>query len=190
MRDHWTNLVGMIVFVSMALQCGCSPITPEARLSGHWVGAPNVAADVNQGLSTVAPETPVQPAVRSAAQFLGQLAANTVLSIDLHLRPSGVLLVRGNAAALGFPPDADGTWRITSAKDEVFEIEFRIGDKTTEARLILVSPNEFTLKMSVPDETTTNQKSLAGAEVSEPANEAAKTPEKKLVSITFKREKS
>ena len=184
------GILCVLAIVATLFLEGCTPATPQQRLSGHWVGAPNVAADVTQGIAAAGGGQPVQPALVGAAQYLGQLAANTVLAVDLHLNPSGLVLIRGNAAALGLPPDSDGKWRIQSAEGEIYQHELDVNGKKIDAKLILVTSDEFTLKLNVPIEKSEPGKAEPTEVQPQQPNPAMSAPQSSQVTMTFKRSKT
>ncbi len=126
---------------------GCGPSTPQQRLAGRWIGRPEVKEAVDAMVQSTAPGQEVNPLAQGAARFLGNALAKATMSVEIDLRPSGAVFLRGNTELLGMPPDSDGTWTVISADEDRAVVEFEIEDKTFRGKLVLRDADEFTLKI-------------------------------------------
>ncbi len=136
--------------IVLATLTGCGPSTPQERLTGRWVGTPEVREAVDAMVQQAAPGQEVNPLAQGAARFLGKALAKATMSVELDLRPSGAVFVHGNTELLGLPPDCDGTWQVISADQDRAVVEFDIDDKTIRAKLVLRDADEFMLKLEEP----------------------------------------
>ena len=118
-----------------------------------------------------APGQEVNPLAQGAARFLGKALAKATMSVELDLRPSGAVFLRGNTELLGLPPDSDGTWEVISADQDRAVVEFDIDDKMVRAKLVLRDADEFMLKLEEPKAAT-----AAPAAVQPSADQPPSTP--------------
>ncbi len=130
---------------------GCGPATPQARLVGRWKGATEVTEAVDAMVQSAAPGQEVNPLAQGAARFLGKALAKATMSVEIDLRPSGTVFLRGNTDLLDLPADSEGTWTVLSADEDRAKIEFEIGDQIVQAKIIFRDADEFTLKIEPPD---------------------------------------
>ncbi len=112
---------------------------------------------VDSMVEQAAPGQEVNPLAQGAARFLGKALAKATMSVEIDLRSSGAVFLRGNTELLGLPAESDGEWTVVSANEDVAHVQFDIDDKTFGAKIVFRDPNEFTLKMESADAPAADQ---------------------------------
>jgi hypothetical protein len=162
-------------------------------LAGKWEGAPSVSDVVDSAVGAVAQGRDVNPLAQGLARFVGNKFAQATLSVELELRNTGTVFVRGNTAAMDLPPDSDGTWKILSANADTAQVEFEVNGKKVEGKIAFRDANEWTLKLEQlvdpsPQPPADHAQPAAG-QPTQVKRKSAPPAKKKLTTIVFKRVK-
>jgi hypothetical protein len=163
------------------------------RLAGKWEGVPSVSDVVDAAVGAVAQGREVNPLAQGLARVVGNKFAQATLSVELELRNTGTVFVRGNAAAMDLPPDSDGTWEILSANGDTAQVEFELNGKKVQGKIAFRDANEWTLKLEQPvdpgPQPPADHAQPAAGQPAQVKRDSAPPAKKKLTTIVFKRVK-
>jgi hypothetical protein len=177
MRPHRHSILVCLLLLGF----GCSAQTPEQKLAGKWIGTAPVKEAVDQAVNSAAQGKEVNPLARGAARFLGQKLAEAMMSVQVDFRSNGIVFFRGNTDLLGLPSDSDGTWEVSSAAPDVFQIRFGIDGKQLQGKVVFRDKDEFTLKLDTP---------VTSSPGNQPQDKDSKPAKEVLKSILFKRDQN
>lgn len=168
------------------------------QLVGKWTGVPTVTEAVDAAVDSAAQGQQVNPLAKSAARFFGGKFAEATMSVEIELRDTGTLFVRGNAGTIGLPADSDGAWKILSATADTAQLVLEANGKQVEGKVVFRDDREWALKLELPEEprpppaeppaATSGAAESASPEPSSSGTPApAEAPKPRLTSVVFRR---